>query len=90
MSILLPAASFADLAFELRLLAWREAAGVEQLTVFAARHPELSAFAISAETASRSAERIGDAFRLFEALAPHEREARRLLSSIHTGMGRVA
>lgn len=89
MSIVLPAAAFVDIAFELRRLAWREAVGAEELMVFAARNPDLAAFATAARDAALSAERIGEACRLFEALTPHEARARRLLSSIHTGEGRA-
>jgi len=88
--IILPAAPFAELAFELRWLAWREAVGAEQLAVFAARNPDLPAVTRSAVDAKTSAERVGQAFQLFAGLAPHETEARRRLSSIVTGPGRAA
>lgn len=70
--------SFAELAVELKMIAWREAAGVEALEALAARSGE-RVFEVALREATLSARRAGEASGLLKALIPHEGRVRDLL-----------
>lgn len=64
-------ASLAELAVELKMAAFREAAGVEALEILAARSDQ-RVFEVALREARLSAERVGQAATLLRALIPHE------------------
>jgi hypothetical protein len=78
MSEQLPTTSFADLAFEIRVMATREADLNNAVEVFIARCPDNPGLALTLRDLQRSAERIGEAARLLSALAPIEADVRAL------------
>lgn len=71
--------SLAELAIELKLVAWREAVGVEALEVLAAQSPDQRVFAAALREARLSAALVGEAYGLLRALIPHEPAVRALL-----------
>lgn len=80
-AIALPEASFADIAVDLFLIAQREAGAVNQLEIFAARYPGVSAERVLAD-ARASAERAGQTYHFVKALIPHEAAIRAFAASI--------
>lgn len=71
-------ASFAEIAVELKMIAFREACGVEAMEVLAARSGE-KVFEISLREARLGARRLGEAYDLIRALIPHETLVRGLV-----------
>lgn len=72
-------ASFAELAVELKMAAFREAAGAEALEVLAARSGE-RVFEAALREARLSAKLTGEAHELLKALIPHEDAVRAMIA----------
>lgn len=73
-------ASFAALAVELKLVAKREAHGVEALELLAAKQPQ-QVFEATLKHARESAALVAQAHYLLKALIPHECAVRALLEA---------
>jgi hypothetical protein len=77
----LPEDSFAALAFELRLVACREAMGNEQVEVLFARYPNAMSARVLADLRD-NAMKIGRASAVLSILARHEGAVRALVASL--------